>query len=79
MSRRSPEVIQSSVRGPRPGIPQPDIGLPFKLDAVLQPIIDNINTYNGQGGWQQQTVSLGMLVELQIITEQQAKAIGRQG
>lgn len=72
-------IPTSSKRGQRPGIPQPNPNLPNGLNAVLEPIIDNINIYNGRGKWQQQVVSLGMLVELQIITEQQAQAIGRSG
>ncbi len=61
----------------RPGIAKPSPNLPYGLNAVLDPMKENIEIGNGLADWQRQFVSLGMLVKLQLITEQQAQAIAR--
>lgn len=61
----------------RPGIPQPDPNLPHSVRAILGPVKENIDIANGLADWNRQFVSLEMLVRLQIITEQQARAIAK--
>lgn len=61
----------------RPGIPKPNPNLPYNLNAVLEPMKENIDIGNGLADWPRQFVTLGMLVQLQIITEQQARAIAK--
>lgn len=61
----------------RPGIPKPDPNLAHSLTSVLGPVKENIDIWNGLADWQRAGVTLGMLVQLQIITEQQARALVR--
>lgn len=61
----------------RPGIPKPNPNMPYGLNAVLEPMKENIDIANGLADWSRQYVSLGMLVKLQVITAQQAQALAR--
>lgn len=60
----------------RPGIPAVT-NLSNELTRVLQPMKENIDISNGLADWQRQSVSLGMLVSVGVLTEQQAKQIAR--
>lgn len=72
----------------RPGIPAVDPNLPLSLQQILQPLKENAEiahglrskgTQVGQGvgyeGWSRRSTTLGMLVKLGIITEEQAKSV----
>lgn len=72
----------------RPGIPAIDPNLPDGIRAPLQAMKELLEISQGQrssgkqvgsgvgyGGWQQRSVTLGMLVQLGLITEAQALAV----
>lgn len=71
----------------RPGIPAIDPNLPLGLQQVLQPIKENIEISQGLrskgaqvggsgfDGWKRRSVTLEMLVQLGIITQEQAISV----
>lgn len=61
----------------RPGIPNVDQSLPYGLTSFLGPVKENIERLNGIHSWQDTAVTLGMLVQLGIITQIQAQAMAR--
>lgn len=61
----------------RPGIPAVDFNMPPGMTRLLLPMKENIEIMNGLADWQRMSVTLGMLVNLGIITEQQAQAVAR--
>lgn len=71
----------------RPGIPAIDPNLPLGLQQVLQPLKENIEIAHGlrskgrqvggtgYDGWDRRSVTLGMLVKLGVITQEQAISV----
>lgn len=61
----------------RPGIPAiPPTDAAQR--AVLLAMKENIELSNGVHGWERQSVTLGMLVKLGVITATQAKAVAKE-
>lgn len=60
-----------------PGIPAVDPSLPWNVQAVLQPMKENIEILNGtrSANWQDKAVTLGVLVQLGVITAAQAQMV----
>lgn len=61
----------------RPGIPSLDPNVPQGINSILGPVKENIERLNGIHSWQDTAVTLGMLVQLGIITQIQAQAMAR--
>ncbi len=67
----------------RAGIPSVDASMDPKVFKVLMAIKENIEIASGMRGqnnanqdnWKRRSVSLGMLVDLGVITEQQARSV----
>jgi hypothetical protein len=67
----------------RAGIPAIDTSIPMNLRVPLQAIKENIEIASGMRGggvngdlnWTRRSVTLGMLIKLGIITEQQARSV----
>lgn len=65
----------------RPGIPAVDLTIDSKVRSVLMPMKENIEILNGvrsgvgvnQAGWKQRSVTLEMLINAGVVTEEQAR------
>lgn len=67
----------------RPAIPAVDLSIDQKIRSVLMPVKANIEISNGvrsgvgvnQDGWKQRSVTLEMLINAGVITEEQARSM----